>query len=361
MVVATLVAVAMVYAISFSRVGQPRSTRGTPSDTISLSTGGAKLLVREGAFVYKGQIVAERDSSRYQADLEKAESELKQIQTQTQNVIMPMPELSGVMPRQIEIPRISRPKPETAPPVVNKPEPKPSDAPNKAIQKQADARAALDMATKNLAESTASLAAAQESRDALRPKVGTAQVVAIQASKKAEGAQELLDAGVISRKRAEELEGEKAAALKALDDLNSQVAAAEESIASAKTRLEAAQANLDKATASLHAADDALTRAANLAPQPKPESPSVKPTAKPKTDIVVSRPMPMSVRLEPLPATPLKVFVDEKAMQTSQIRMAELDKQISDLKAKIEACQIRAPISGRIQISANSEIEIRPL
>ena len=153
-----------------------------------------------------------------------------------------------------------------------------------------------------------------------------------------------------------------------MDALKAQVAAAEEILSAAKSELESAQAILDKSTSSLKEADDLLAKVAST-PAPQKETPVAvvvpKPVVKTKPAAVMarieSRHSLMSVRLEPLPATPVKVLVDEKAMQSSETRMAELEKRIAELKAKIAECQVLAPIAGRVQVSLSGVIAVRPL
>ena len=209
--VAALMAVATVFAFSLSRPS-PLAQPATLVAVVNVPIKGklARILVREGDFVRKGQVVALLDSSGYEADLRKAETELERVQNQTQNVIMPIPELSGFLPRHIDLPKVEKVWRKATPSLVvpiRKAEPKPvlpqDDGFKSASLKQQESRASLDKAGKDLALATKAVVEAQKSRDALRPKVGQADVDAIQAAKKADGAPQLLEAGVISKKRAE--------------------------------------------------------------------------------------------------------------------------------------------------------------
>lgn len=374
-------AAATVLAFSMSHPHEKTSPSSQPfiaSIAVPLPGKLSLLLVHNGESVAKGQLIAELDSSAYESELKNVEAELQQSQTQTQSSIMPMqaiPGITGTLPRQLPQPVYEKlvvpkqptlkpaPQKHEEPPAISKTEPPKEQPGASAAATQKKAQATLEAATQELAKSSAALAAAQKDRDALRPKITQARVDAEQAAKKAGNAKELLDAGVISAKRSQELLADKDTTQKALEDLQSQVTAADKTLSDTQTRQQTAQSNLDKATADLKSADDLLAKSSvEPVPQKSPASPVAKPAPKPRpqpqeTRIVMRR-MPMTVRTEPLPAIPVKVFVDEKAMQNSEEQTQALTKRIEELKAKIAACRIFAPVAGTIEISTSGEIRI---
>ncbi|HVT13208.1 MAG TPA: biotin/lipoyl-binding protein [Fimbriimonadaceae bacterium] len=329
------------------------------SVSVPLSGKIAALEVKNGDFVRKGQWIAQLDSSAYEIDLAKAEGELKQIQDQSQAAIQPLiaiPGISGTFPKELPKPQVVKVPAKKAIAPAPQPEMKPAIDPYKvASDKQQRAKAALDKATQALAKATTSVTEAQQARDALRPKEIQAQVAATQAAKKADQAQQWLDAGVISRKRAEQLSAEKDAAQKDLEAVKGLEADAEKGLADAKGEAQAAQTAVDAATAALQKSDDLLAKAA-ATPAPKTPAPAAKPKPAMEAKIVTRR--PLVVNTEEAPAIPMKVMVDEKAMESSETRIAELKKKIADLKARIAACRVLAPTDGQIQISPSGEIAV---
>ncbi|HWA83427.1 MAG TPA: hypothetical protein VG820_08350, partial [Fimbriimonadaceae bacterium] len=310
----------------------------------------------------KGQWIAQVDSSALEAELAKAEADLKQLQSQSQEAIQPLlaiPGISGTFPKDLPKPVVVK-APAKAPPApapAAQLEKKPAIDPYKAVlDKQQQAKAALDKATQDLAEATAVVTGAQQARDALRPKAIQAEVDATQAAKKADQAQQWLDAGVISRKRATALAADRDAAQKALDAVRAQVADAEKALGDAKSQAQAAQAAVDAATAELQKNDDLLAKAA-AAPAPAPAKPVIAKKQPPAVARIVMR-RPLTVHTEEAPTVPVKVMVDEKQIQSSQAQIDELQKKIADLKAKIAACRVVSPADGQIQIAPSGEIAI---
>jgi multidrug resistance efflux pump len=232
---------------------------------------------------------------------------------------------------------------------------------------QQGAKTAVDKATQDLAKATAEVADAQKERDALRPKITKAEAEAVQAEKKAASSDELLKTGVISEKRAAELIVDRETTKKAFEDIKGAVVASEKILADAKGKLDSAQGNLDKAVAALKSADDLLAKsnvekpAMTAKPLPAPANVAKPAKAQPTDTRIVMRRMPMTVRHEEPPAIPVKVFVDEKAMQSSEQRIKELEMLIADLKAKIAACKILAPASGRIFVEPNGTVSIQKI
>lgn len=365
LVVASLLAVSVLTAVLATAHNQPRTPLAA-EHTLSVPIVGriASLLVKDGEFVQKGQVIARLDSTSYETDLKKAEAALANLQAQSQSAIKPMdaiPGITGILPRQLPreeppLRSMGAPAHENLPkPLANKPAPTP-DPYKAASQKQQQAKTAMDEATKSLAKLTAQVADAQEARDSLRPRVTLADVTATQAAKKAANAQELLDAGVISRKRGDELLADRDATQKALDAVKAQAADADKTLDDAKAAALAAQTAIDKATSELQQANDRLAKAAAL---PIPKAPPAKPTKSQPTETrVVMRRMPLTVRTEHAPAIPVKVLVDEQAMQSSEAQIEVLQKRIAELKSRIADCAVLAPISGRVQISVAGDISI---
>lgn len=363
LVVASLLAISALTAVFAMARNQPRlPVAARHYVAVPIPSKVASLLVKDGDFVQKGQLIARLDSTGFEADLKKAEAELANLQTKSQSAIKPMdviPGITGILPRQLprqEPPLRSKGTPdhENLPkPPANEPTQTP-DPYKAASLKQQQAKTAMDEATKSLAKLTAQVADAQEARDSLRPKVTLADVMATQAAKKATNAQELLDAGVISRKRAEELMADRDATQKALDAVKAQAAEADKALDDAKVAALAAQTALDKATAELQQADNRLAKAAAL---PMPKAPPGQKSQPTETRVVMRR-MPLTVRTEEAPAIPVKVLVDEQAMQSSEAQIQVLQKKIGELKARIAGCAVLAPISGRVQLSTAGDISI---
>src|SRR5579862_4850696 len=241
-------AVATVFGL-YAKPAKPLHKVATvPPVTVTINGKLVKIDVQDGQFVQKGQLIAELDSSGYQADLNKAEGQITVILGQAQSSIQPMegiPGMIGSLPTQYPIPRTIRitnpdkmqsPKSKSEPMTVPQAaavQPKPNVTPTayqQALSKQQAARNALEKSTQDLARATADLSDAQKARDGLRPKMIQADLAASQAAKKADGAKELLEAGVISTKRSEELLADRSTTQKALDDMKAQVAAADQAI-----------------------------------------------------------------------------------------------------------------------------------
>jgi hypothetical protein len=368
-------AVATVFAYSISHSPAKRTAPGHVASSAIVPIEGRVLttLVHTGDQVQKGQLIAVLDSSSYESALKEATAQLQQLQAQEQNAIKPMealPTMTGFLPRFVTKPELVTipAKPATAPKpaltAARAPEPKPpvEDVYKKASGVQQGSRNALDKATQDVAKATAALADAQKARDVLRPKITQADTDATQAEKKAAASNDLLTAGVISAKRAQELIDNRDATKKALQEMKAQVAAADKALSDAQAQQQVAQAALDKCSLALKAADENLVKAS--AEQPKaaePVTPQAKPkpvAPKPAETRIVMRRMPMIVRHEDAPAIPLKVFVDEKAMQSSQQQIELLQRKIADLKAAIAACQVVAPVAGRIEITPSGDVRI---
>ncbi len=368
-------AAAMAFALALAHPGFDRATAsGKLPVSVAVTGKVAKVFVRSGDNVLKGQLLGELDSSALQADLQKAEAELQALQIQSQNAIQPMtamPAISGFLPRSLPVP-----DPVPSVPVVASTKPALPDSKvaavdpyQSAVAGQMKAQANLGKATKNLDAATKALADAQGARDALRPKVGQAEVDATQAAKKADSVKELLDAGVISVKRSQELLAAKESTQRALDDLKIEVAAAEQALTQAKADQESVRGGLDRATADLKTADDSVAKAATAqVSQPKPAAPApaeakaTNPPVGTKSGFmkIGMHRKPLVAREEPLPPIPVKVFVDQKAIQGSERRIADLQARIRELQAKIDACRILAPIAGWVEIAASGSILVHP-
>jgi len=361
-----------------------RPTESTLPGAVVVPTNGkiVRLLVRDGDFVKKGQPIAVLDSSGYQADLKRAEAQLQQLQAKTQNAITPMPlvaGISGMLPRSL--PKLQTPnsKPKTASSEPQTPKSKPN-TPNPKLQTptaklptpQEVARDALAKAAKDLADATAAVAVAQAARDALRPKITQAEVDATEAATKADTATQLFAAGVISANRSAQLIAGKTSTQKTLDDLQAQAAAADQALADSRAHQQSAQAPVDEAAKGLSEADDRAGKAA-AAPFPPsaPRQPTEYPVAHPESSSQPSaahKPTrqqaaqhPAVARLEAPRAIPVKVFVNQQALQTAQPQIAELQRQIELLRERIAECTIVAPVSGRVELSSSGTIAILPL
>lgn len=331
-----------------------------------------KLLVKDGDFIQKGQVIAEFEPASLQVQLQKAELELQQVQGQEQNSIKPMQPvlgMRGTLPARLPEPKIVKiESAKTVTPPATVVPPKPTIAPAidqgylQASANRQRAKETLAKATDEVAKATVEVADAQKARDALRPKMIQADLDASQAVKKAAPADELLKAGVISVKRSQELAADVETTKKALEAMMAQVAAADKALSDAQAKQTQAQTALEAASSALKTSDAQLLKAGD-APAPKPIAvePKKQPVtqAKPmQTAKIVMRRMPMAVHYEELPAIPLQVFVDEKSMQTSQHRIAELQALIAKLKAQIADNKILAPITGRVRLTQNGDIQI---
>jgi hypothetical protein len=364
-----------VYSLSLANIV---NSEGRQPTVVSVAVPGAvsQFLARDGDTVKAGQLLARLDTSAYEAEIAAAEAEIRDIQTQAGNLIQPMqllPGMSGTLPKSVPDPvYIQVPVKEPQKTVIHletqKPETKPLKKPGEPFKSASDARqivqAEHDKAVKDLAGTTEKLAEAQKSRDALRPKITQAEADAVQAEKKAAEAPSLLESGAISAKRSQELVDEKAAATKAFEGIKGQIVEADKVLAEAQAAQESAKANLDKTTAALRSADDLLAKS-NTEPPKFEQPPVAKPkppplpaqTPKMETKIVMRR-MPLVARQEEAPPIPMKVFVDEKAMKTSQIRIQDLQKKIEDLKQRIAKSEVIAPVAGILHISKSGAISI---
>jgi multidrug resistance efflux pump len=324
-----------------------------------------RLLVRDGDAVNQGQLIGFLDSSSYEADLKKTETELQQLQAQTQSAITPLqalPGMSGILPRQVPQPEyVSVPVKERTPapqkPVAQAVSSK--DPFKEASAQQERARSEHERTSQALALASADLADAQKARDALRPKITQAEASSKQAESKAASGKELLLQGAVSRKENQDLIDAAAEAAKALTALQAQVAEADRDLAAAQDRQQRAQKELDSATAKLKESDSLLAKAASIpaaASQALPKSEPPKPAAATK---IVMRKMRLSVHESEPPAIPLKVLVDEKTMQSSEAKIAELKKRIEALKARIEDCKVFAPATGFVQVRVGGSIAIK--
>jgi len=383
------------FALSMAHSRRPIS-RPSEAVPIAVSIRGkiARWLVRDGEHVRQGQPVAELDDSAYQAQLKQAEAQLQQLQTKAQAAIVPAPpttiagELPRTLPKLPPTPSVVRPV-QTTQPVKSAPISKPSvPAKPAAIQpkpsapsadgpraRQAAARDAVAKAAKALDAATTALAAAQTARDALRPKIARADVDADEAAKKADSAKQLLDAGVISANRSAQLLADRDATQKALADLQGQAKAADQTLTDAQANQKVASDAVAKAEADLQNADqlasksstedpDAVSAPKTTAPRPPvAKQPMVVQSGKslrPEPSHRAVTPPPAVVRVEKPRAIPLQVFVDQKTLSSSQEEIARLQALILDLKAKISACVIAAPVSGTVRISPSGTLSIVP-
>lgn len=326
----------------------------------------ARLVVADGEIVKRGRLLAELDTTAAQAELVKAEAELKQVQQEAQAAILPLPPLAGLTgflpppskPVVVRTPvEIAAPSPPA--PVVNKPR-KPT-AFEIAERARAEASGAVDLASARLNAAQTALYTAQTARDALQPKQAEADASLARAEKKALAADDLLAEGAISKKEAAEIEAKRGAAQASVDDLGRQARAADVSIAAARTTVDDAKSGLTQALADLKASESRLALAATK----RDETPKAiaKPPGPPKvvkyeTKLVTKR--PAAVKVEPPPPTPVKVLVDAKAIDASTAKIAALQKKIAGLRAQIEAAKIFAPISGQVQIGPAGSLSILP-
>jgi multidrug resistance efflux pump len=367
-------------AFALSRTAVRTASAHSSSMTqISIPGRVVKWLAKDGDRVEKGQAIAELDVSTQQAELQKAETELTQLENQAQASIQPMsifPGVSGSLPKQIAEPKfIQIPVKEPAKPepkIVSKipqvsPAPKTENPALVAARKShQSAEDTVNLASDEVKKASAALSEAQKSRDALRPKITQADAAATEAAKKAEGARSLLDQGAISKREYDQDLANRIETQKALEALKGDVADAETNLKAAQTRLQTANESLEKAMSGLEAANNDYTRAAQApappivaAAKPAPAPVTVKAAPKPqKTEtklVMVRRGM---VSEEPPPAIPVKVFVDEETMKPAQQKIAELTKRIADLKLQIAAARLLAPESGILHLSANGAASI---
>lgn len=328
------------------------------------------LLVRDGQVVQANQLIGELDVSAYKVELSQDEAELSKMRHQAESsigAVAAMPTISGTLPARLPGPSVVNPSLAPAAPVGLSARAVTSEVANpdpylSARDKEAKARESVDSASKELAFAGVELATAQATRDDLRPKLSQAEVEAAQSAKKAEGAQELLDAGVISVKRAVELKANSEAYRKALADLQSQAQGADDGIRQAEAKAASAKEALDRATRILSEARGLVAKAATQ-PIPKAAPTSASKPSAPAT--VKSKPsVPRLPRVfhsaEALPV-PVKVFVDERAIENTSRRIEELERRISELKDLIGACRIVAPTSGRIRVLPQGSIQIWPV
>jgi multidrug resistance efflux pump len=355
--------------VGFALSRTPATVPTKPATAVKMDIKGklARVLVSDGDAVAKGQLIAYLDSSGYEADLKKAETELQQLEAQTQNAIKTvdaLPGIAGFLPRELpqaEYVTVPVTKAVTsskkAAPTTEGSAPSSADPYKQARERQQKARSDQEKASQELATASAELVDAQKARDSLRPKITQAETDAVQAEKKAAGAKDLLQQGAISEKRSQELLEDKESTAKVRASIQVQITESDRQLADTQQRQKEAQKRLDSASAELRKSDELLASAAN-APVTAPNKQAVVATTKETSTKLVMRRMKMSVRETEAPAIPVKVVVDEKAMQGSETRIAELKGRIEALKARIAECKVFAPVTGFVRLPDGVSIEI---
>ncbi len=347
-----ILAVALV-GLSLARGSEHRVAFKDSSVSLISPIGGRvlALVALNGSQVQSGQVIAELDSSGLRTELQQAEAELAAVQQQGQSAIKPMTSygLAGFLPRALPQVEHVRVPVQTAGPMpvatMGQLQLQGHEGYKGAVAHAADDRKTLEKATSELSAANGAVSQAQKDRDALRPKVAKAEAESATADRKAGNSKELLDAGVISTKRAAELVADKESTKKAWDALAAQAQVADKYLIDANAAQSAAKDKLDRARAALETADSAVTKAQSLVTPATPKTADSKPQVSYVGKVVTRRSMVRVVEPQPIP---VKVFVDEGAMKSTDQRVAGLQKKIADLKAQIEDCKILAPVDGRV-------------
>lgn len=343
--------------------------RPTSRNAVAVAIPGkiARLVVADGEIVKRGQLLAELDMTAAQAELAKAEAELKQVRQEAQAAILPLPPLAGLTgflppPSKPVTVRTPVESADSAPPAPVVKQPRKPTAFEIEESAHREASGAVDLASARLNAAQTELDTAQTVRDALRPKQAEADASLTRAENKAEAADDLLAEGAISKKEAADIVAKRGAAQASVDDLGRQARAADGAIAAARTSLDAAKSALTQALADLKASESRLALAAikrDETPKPSAKPPAPPKVVKYETKLVTKRP-PVVEALPP-PPTPVKVLVDAKAIGASTAKIADLQKKIAALRARIDAAKVLAPIAGQVQIGPDGSLSILPL